>query len=132
MVEIVSAKLMSHILVDFTSESDMELYISKFEKMGDDFYNSLKKVGLLRWRFNRVWNKQGGYSISQLFEYKDEVAYTKGQELLKKLMVDNQNFFHGMTIKRAATRAINIMDYYDWSKLEIYSTLKVTLIYLVY
>ena len=44
-------------------------------------YKSLKKVGLLRWRFNRVWNKQGGYSISQLFEYKDEVAYIKGQEL---------------------------------------------------
>ena len=34
-------------------------------------------------------------------------------------MVENQNFFHGMTIKRAATRAINIMDYYDWGILEI-------------
>ena len=113
MVEIVSAKLINHILVDFTSEAEMELYISKFEKMGEDFYKSLKKVGLLRWRFNRVWNKQGGHSISQLFEYKDEVAYTKGQELLGKIMVDNQKFFHGMTIKRAATRAINIMDYYD-------------------
>ena len=112
MVEIVSAKLISHVLVDFTSESDMELYISKFEKIGDDFYISLKKIGLIRWRFNRVWNKKGGYSISQLFEYKDEIAYTKGQELLGKLMEDNQNFFHGMTIKRAATRAINIMDYY--------------------
>ena len=113
MVEIISAKLISHILVDFTSESDMELYISKFEKMADEFYESLKKVGLIRWRFNRVWNKQGGYAISQIFEYEDEVAYTKGQELLGKMMVDNQKFFHGMTIKRAATRAINIMDYHD-------------------
>ena len=113
MVEIISAKLISHILVDFTSEADMELYISKFEKMADEFYKSLKKVGLIRWRFNRVWNKQGGYAISQIFEYEDEVAYTKGQELLGKMMVDNQKFFHGMTIKRAATRAINIMDYHD-------------------
>ena len=47
MVEIVSAKLISHVLVDFTSESDMELYISKFEKIGDDFYISLKKIGLI-------------------------------------------------------------------------------------
>ena len=54
MVEIISAKLISHILVDFTSETDMELYISKFEKIGDDFYKSLKKVGLIRWRSNRV------------------------------------------------------------------------------
>ena len=93
MVEIVSAKLINHILVDFTSEAEMELYISKFEKMGDDFYKSLKKVGLLRWRFNRVWNKQGGYSISQIFEYKDEVAYTKGQELLGKMRQTIKSFF---------------------------------------
>jgi len=33
---------------------------------------------------NRVWNKQGGYAISQIFEYKDEMAYKKGQELLGK------------------------------------------------
>jgi len=32
MVEIVSSKLLSPILVDFTSESDMELNMSKFEK----------------------------------------------------------------------------------------------------
>ena len=27
----------------------------------ENFYNELKKVGLLRWRFNRVWNKNGGF-----------------------------------------------------------------------
>jgi hypothetical protein len=36
-------------------------------------------------------------------------------------MLENQKFFYGMTIKRAATRAINIMDYYDWGILEIYT-----------
>ena len=93
MVEIVSAKWINHILVDFTSEAEMELYIKKKKKMGEEFYKSLKKVGLLRWRFNRVWNKQGGYSISQLFDCRDEVAYMKGQELLRKMIVDNQSFF---------------------------------------
>ena len=44
MVKIVSAKLISHILVDFTSESDMELNMNKFEKMADDFYKSLRKI----------------------------------------------------------------------------------------
>ena len=84
MVEIVSAKLISHILVDFTSESDMELYISKFEKMADDFYKSLKKVGLIRWRFNRVWNKQGGYAISQIFEYKMKWPIRKDKSYWEK------------------------------------------------
>ena len=95
MVEILSAKLINHILVDFTSEAEMQLYISKFEKMSEEFYKSLKKVGLLRQRFNRVWNKQGGHSISQLFEYKDEVAYTKGQELLEKKWQTIKSFFMG-------------------------------------
>ena len=113
MVEIISAKLISYVKVDFSTEAEMDLYINMFEKEGENFYKQLKQVGLLRWRFNRVWNKNGGFEIAQIFEYKDEVAYKKGQELLGKMMADNQNFFHGMTIKRAATRAINIMDYYD-------------------
>ena len=77
MIEITSAKLISHILVDFTSESDMELYISKFEKIADHFYKSLKKVGLIRWRFNRVWNKQGGYAISQILSIKMKLPIQK-------------------------------------------------------
>ena len=71
MVEIISAKLISYVKVDFSTEAEMDLYINMFEKEGENFYNELKKVGLLRWRFNRVWNKTGGFEISQMFEYTD-------------------------------------------------------------
>ena len=112
MVEIISAKLTSYVKVDFSTEAEMELYINMFEKEGENFYNELKKVGLLRWRFNRVWNKTGGYEISQMFEYKDEKAYTKGQEVLDKMITGNKSFFDKINLKRTASRSINLMDFY--------------------
>ena len=112
MVEIISAKLISYVKVDFLTEAEMDLYINMFEKEGENFYNELKKVGLLRWRFNRVWNKTGGFEISQMFEYKDEKAYTKGQELLGKMIAGNKAFFDKINLKRTASRSINLMDFY--------------------
>ena len=43
MVEIVSAKLISYVKVDFTTEAEMDLYINIFEKEGENFYKHLKK-----------------------------------------------------------------------------------------
>ena len=113
MVEIVSAKLISYVKVDFSTEAEMDLYISMFEKEGENFYKQLKQVGLLRWRFNRVWNKNGGFEIAQIFEYKDEKAYIKGQELIAKLMSANKTFFQKINLKRTPSRSINLLDFYD-------------------
>ena len=44
MVEIISAKLISYVKVDFSTEAEMELYINMFEKEGKNFYNELKKL----------------------------------------------------------------------------------------
>jgi len=113
MVEIISAKLISYAKVEFSTEAEMDLYINMFEKEGENFYKQLKQVGLLRWRFNRVWNKNGGFEISQIFEYKDEKAYTKGQELIAKLISGNKSFFQKINLKRTASRSINLLDFYD-------------------
>ena len=112
MVEIVSAKLMSYVKVDFSTEAEMDLYMNMFEKEGENFYKQLKQVGLLRWRFNRVWNKNGGFEVAQIFEYKDEKAYIKGQELIAKLMSENKSFFQKINLKRTASRSINLLDFY--------------------
>ena len=37
MVEIISAKLISYVKVDFSTEAEMELYINMFEKEGEKF-----------------------------------------------------------------------------------------------
>ena len=39
-----------------------------------------------------MWNKKGIFEISILFEYKDEVAFTKGQKIMNKIMADKSFF----------------------------------------
>ena len=107
-----SAKLISYTVVDFTSEAEMELYLVFFEKNGPHHFEQLSTLGCIRWRINRVWNKTGGFEVSQLFEYKDEKAYTKGQEVLGKLIAGNKSFFDKINLKRTASRSINLMDFY--------------------
>ena len=51
-----SAKLISHVLLDFSSEAEMELFINYVEKTGANFYENMKKIGLIRFRLNQVWN----------------------------------------------------------------------------
>ena len=46
-----------------------------------------------------------------MFEYKDEKAYTKGQEVLGKLIAGNKSFFDKINLKRTASRSINLMDF---------------------
>ena len=40
-----------------------------------------------------MWNKKSIFEISILFEYKDEIAITKGQKIMNKIMADNKSFF---------------------------------------
>ena len=48
----------------------MDSFIDMIEKNGENFYKQLKQVGLIRWRFNRVWNKKGIFEISESREFK--------------------------------------------------------------
>ena len=89
---VLSAKLISHILLDFSTEAEMELFINYVEKTGENFYENMRKIGLIRFRLNQVWNKEGGFALSSLFEYKDEKAYIKGQKVIEKHFKENENF----------------------------------------
>ena len=113
MVEFLSAKLISYVKIDFPTKAEMDSFIDMIEKNGENFYNQLKQVGLIRWRFNRVWNKKGVFEISIIFEYKDETSYTKGQKLINKIMSDNKSLFEKINLNRTPSRAINILDFYD-------------------
>ena len=106
-----SAKLISHVLIDFSSEAEMELFINYVEKTGSNFYESMKKIGLMRFRLNQVWNKEGGFALSTLFEYKDENAYVKGQKVIEKHFKENENFFKKITVKRLTIITFNLLDY---------------------
>ena len=80
-----SAKLISHVLIDFSSEAEMDLSINYVEKTGANFYENMKKIGLMRFRLNQVWNKEGGFALSTLFEYEDEKKYKKCQPIWQEI-----------------------------------------------
>ena len=39
------ANLISHVLIDFSSEAEMDLFINYVEKTGANFYENMKKIG---------------------------------------------------------------------------------------
>ena len=106
-----TAKLISHVLIDFSSEAEMELFINYVERTGTNFYENMKKIGLLRFRLNQVWNKEGGFALSTLFEYKDENSFVKGQKVIQNHFKENGNFIKKITVKRLTTRTLNLLDY---------------------
>ena len=48
------AKLISYTLNSFSSEAEMDLFVNFFEKNGKEFFENLKRYGLIRWRLNQV------------------------------------------------------------------------------
>ena len=113
MAEIETAKLISYVKIDFSTEAELELYVNMFEKEVESFWLQLKEIGLLRWRINRVWNKRGGFELSKIFEYRDENSFIKGQELLGDILESKKDFRGKINFKRSAFRNINIFDYYE-------------------
>lgn len=104
-------KLISHTFVDFSSEAEMEIYLAFFEEKGPALFEKLNKCGLNRWRVSRVWNKEGKFSVSLLYEYQDEKAFKQCRELNDKFVEENAEFYRKVTLKRNAYRTINIFDF---------------------
>ena len=53
-----SAKLISNVLLDFSSEAEMLLFINFVEKTSANFYENMKKIGLISFRLYQVCNKE--------------------------------------------------------------------------
>ncbi len=52
-----NAQIVSTLLLDWRSEPELEFYLNFLEKTGLQFFNSLKKEGLISWRVSRVFNR---------------------------------------------------------------------------
>ena len=104
-------KLISYTIVDFPSETHMELATKFFEEKASEFFNKAEKMGLLMWRMNRVWNKLGGFTISQVYEYKDEKAFKNCQLFVDEFYDKYKKDFSLMNAKIVSSRAITILDY---------------------
>ena len=60
---------------------------------------------------NRVWNKQGSFTISQVYEYKDENAFKNCQIVEDEFYETYKKDFSLINAKIVSSRAITILDY---------------------
>ena len=60
---------------------------------------------------NRVWNKQGGFTLSQVFEYKDDKSFKKCQNIINEFNEKLKKKFSLMNSKVLSSRAIRLLDY---------------------
>ena len=64
----------------FKEEAHMRLWFAYWEHHAEAFFEELAPLGCLRISLNRVWNKEGLYKTSALFEYENPEAFKACQE----------------------------------------------------
>ena len=77
------SSLMTYNTFTFKTEPEMLLHTRFLEDYGQKFFQKLKKHGCTRFCYNRIWNKQGMFKTSALFEYKNTNAFKKCQEVFQ-------------------------------------------------
>ena len=105
-VKIISSLIMAH-----KSEVDLEYYLSFLEKVGTDFFSRLKNVGLLSWRISRVFNKVGSIKTNEVYVYKNQESYLKGQKEIEKFFKEHQNTYKNINGKVEVTRGIVLFEF---------------------
>ena len=104
-------QVVSSLVVSYKGEIDLEYYLNFLDKNGQDFFDRLKAVGLISWRVSRVFNKVGAVKTSEVYIYKNQQAYLKGQKIIEKFLKDYESFYKNLTAKVEATRGIVLFEF---------------------
>ena len=66
--------LMNITVQTFKSENELELSVSGWDAVKDEFMPRFKEAGLTRYSCTRVWNRKGQHQLAYVFEYRDKEA----------------------------------------------------------
>ena len=67
-------QLMNATIQTFKTENEMELSISRWDGVKDQFMPLFRDAGLLLYSTSKVWNRQGQFQLLHVFEYRDQEA----------------------------------------------------------
>ena len=67
-------QLMNATIQTFKTENDMELSISRWDGVKDQFMPLFRDAGLVRYSTLKVWNREGQFQLLHVFEYRDQEA----------------------------------------------------------
>ena len=104
-------QFVSSLIASYKSEIELEYYLIFLDKNGSDFFDRLKNVGLVSWRVSRVFNKVGVIKTNEVYIYKNQQAYLKGQKVIEKFLKDYESFYKNITAKVEATRGIVLFEF---------------------
>ena len=104
-------QVVSSLIASYKSEIELEYYLNFLDKNGSDFFDRLKNVGLVSWRVSRVFNKVGAIKTNEVYIYKNQQAYLKGQKVIEKFLKDYESFYKNITAKVEATRVIVLFEF---------------------
>ena len=94
------AKLISYTINDFSTEIEME-----------SFLHLMEKHGLIRWSVNQIWSKAGGFALSSIFEYRDQKAFERSIEEIKKFQKEHEKYLNKVNMRRTSSRSINMLSF---------------------
>ena len=104
-------QVVSSLVISYKNELELEYYLNHIDKSGKDFFEGLKGAGLISWRISRVFNKVGSIKTNEVYIYKNQQAYLKGQKIIEKWYKDNESFYKKLTFKVEATRGIVLFEF---------------------
>ena len=104
-------QVVSSLIASYKNEIELEYYLNFLDKNGRDFFDRLKNVGLVSWRVSRVFNKVGAIKTNEVYIYKNQQAYLKGQKVIEKFLKDYESFYKNITAKVEATRGIVLFEF---------------------
>ena len=103
------SKLMSYITSDFASKSDMKVGAEEWQAIIQEMLPKFKKAGAIRQTVSQIWNKEGVFRLGNMWEYKDEKAFIKCQELFREA---EMKFYQKaqISVKNFSNRGIILYD----------------------
>ena len=79
------SKLINFSIADYSSKSDLEHNLFKWNEVKDKYLSKLEEKGMIRFTILRIWNKDGIFRLGYLFEYEDDKAYQKCQPIFQEI-----------------------------------------------
>ena len=79
------SKLINFSIADYSSKSDLEHNLFKWNEVKDEYLSKLEAKGMIRFTILRIWNKDGIFRLGYLFEYEDELSFKKCQPIWQEI-----------------------------------------------
>ena len=100
-------KLVSTNIVEYQSKAHMELAIYRAEDALKGTIDKMKKNGLLRLTVSQIWNKTSAFKLLYNWEYLDDKAFIKCQEILNQKLAETER----LPVKLSTHRGVILFDF---------------------